>query len=32
MSLAKNLGGRVEIKENFYRGGEKFFENFLSDL
>jgi hypothetical protein len=33
MSLTKNLGGRVEVKENFKGGrGQKNFENFIADL
>ena len=29
MSLAKNLGGRVGVKENFRGEGSNFFDNFL---
>jgi hypothetical protein len=33
MSLAKNLGGRAVVKENFSRGrGQKFFKKFIADL
>jgi len=33
MSLAKNRGGRVGVKENFKGGrGPKIFENFIADL
>jgi len=33
MSLAKNLGGRVGVKENFKGGrGQKFFKICIADL
>jgi hypothetical protein len=32
MSLAKNLGGRVWVKDNFYRGEGQIFFKFTADL